>query len=107
MNLDQAREIVLQLVRAKGRITNSEIEEAVGGDAALARRVRETLIMEDLAEDCKNVGVAYIGPPPQPEPPDTPLAAPMAASQETDKDAPATESQAPAPPPHLPQLRPR
>lgn len=95
MNLKQAREVVLDLLRTKGRITNSEIEKTVGGDAALAKHIRETLIVEDLAEDYKGVGVAYLGPPLPPQTQNKPPAAPRAALQEADQDAAAAESKAP------------
>ncbi|NUQ66308.1 MAG: hypothetical protein HUU20_27925 [Pirellulales bacterium] len=63
MNLEEARDIVLHLLSTEGRVTNSRIEDALGGDAGLVRRIREALILEDLADDYKNVGLIYTGPP--------------------------------------------
>jgi WD40 repeat protein len=57
MNIDQARAIVLELLRAKGKATNSEMLEAVGGNEAVLRQIREDLILDDLADDKKGVGL--------------------------------------------------
>lgn len=62
MNFEDAKSAALRLLISKGAARNSELIEAVGGDAALFDRVREDLIFNDLAEDKKGVGLIYVGP---------------------------------------------
>src|SRR6266540_3089776 len=61
MDFDLARENVLSILREKGKARNSELIRAVDGDADLFNEIREDLILEDLAEDKKGVGLVYIG----------------------------------------------
>ena len=49
MDLHDAGEAILAMLRAQGRATNSEMLAAIGGDAALFARIREKLIVDDVA----------------------------------------------------------
>jgi WD40 repeat protein len=62
MDLREAKAIILRLLQSQGKAKNSEMIQAIGGDAALFGLVREDLIFNDLAEDKKNVGLVYLGP---------------------------------------------
>ena len=62
MDLKEAKAIILHLLQSQGKAKNSEMIQAIGGDAALFELVREDLIFNDLAEDKKNVGLVYLGP---------------------------------------------
>jgi WD40 repeat protein len=75
MNFDEAREIVLQILRTKGKAKNSEMLQALGGDTGLLEQVREDLLFNDLAEDKKGVGLIYTGPALRPELSNEPAAA--------------------------------
>lgn len=53
--------MLLGLLRERGRATNRAMIQAIGGDAELFEEVRDDLILDDLAEDKKGVGLVYIG----------------------------------------------
>jgi hypothetical protein len=61
MTYDDARATILGHLRAHGNATNSVLTEIAGGDARY-QALREDLILNDLAEDDKGVGLVYIGP---------------------------------------------
>jgi hypothetical protein len=63
LDFPQASETILSLLKKQGKATNSEMTAALGGDADLFTRVRESLILDDLAKDKKGVGLVYTGPP--------------------------------------------
>lgn len=81
MDFDRAREVILQLLRSKGKSKNSEMLDALGGDSGLLAQVREDLLFNDLAEDKKGVGLIYTGPPEQAPLPDGPSHAAPATPQ--------------------------
>jgi hypothetical protein len=54
MNFEQAREVVLNLLRQHGRARTSELLANVGGD--------EALIFNDLAKDKDGASPIYTGP---------------------------------------------
>ena len=60
MNFDEAREIVIRLLREKQKAKNSELLRAIGGDATLLEQIREDLLFYDLAEEKKG-GLIYSG----------------------------------------------
>jgi hypothetical protein len=62
MDLKEAKAIILHLLQSQGKAKNSDMIQAIKGDAALFELVREDLIFNDLAEDKKNVGLVYRGP---------------------------------------------
>ncbi|MDY6990290.1 MAG: TIR domain-containing protein [Thermodesulfobacteriota bacterium] len=62
MNLDEAKQAILQLLRDKGKATNRQMIRAIGEDRELFEEVREELILDDLAKDKEGVGLVYIGP---------------------------------------------
>lgn len=57
MDVKQALEIVLDHLRLKRKATNTQLLRLIGGDEALLREVRETLILEDLVQDKNGVGL--------------------------------------------------
>jgi hypothetical protein len=61
MNEQQAREAILALLRQKGRATNSEMLALVGLNRELFERLREELILDDLAADKNGVGLVWKG----------------------------------------------
>jgi hypothetical protein len=62
MDFDEAREIVLQLLRAEGKAKNSEMLQALGSDEVLWKKVREDLLFAEFAEDIRGAGLRYTGP---------------------------------------------
>jgi len=68
MTQSEAREVILAHLRSKdsGKATDFDLIDEVGGDEGLYQRVRQELILGDLAEDYKDVGLKYIGPPADP-----------------------------------------
>ena len=60
MDDSEAFELALSMLREKKRITNSQLRLQFGGDEALLQRIREDLILQDFAEDYKNVGLILI-----------------------------------------------
>jgi hypothetical protein len=76
MNLDEARQIVLQLLRTQGRAKNSELLHAIGGDETLWNQVREDLLFEGLAEDVHGAGLKCTAPAESSEPASPPPPAP-------------------------------
>ena len=87
MNIDEARTKVLELLKRKSRATNSEMLEVLGGDQVLLERVREELILDDLADDKQGVGLIYRREP-EPAPPITPPPHPAASNAAPDAPAP-------------------
>lgn len=61
MNVEQAKAVILRILKNQGRAKNSEMIEAIGGDRELFELAREDLIFNDLAEDKNNVGLVYTG----------------------------------------------
>jgi WD40 repeat protein len=61
MDFERAKAIVLELLGAEGMATDLELVDALDGDEKLYRRVRGRLILEDLADDKKGVGLVYTG----------------------------------------------
>ncbi len=57
MNYRKACNFTLSLLKDKKCITNSELLDQNSGDAILLKRVIEELILQDFAEDYKNVGL--------------------------------------------------
>ena len=68
MTRSEAREVILAHLQSQdeGKATNSDLIDEIGGDEDLFQRVREDLILGDLAEDYKGAGLKYIGPPADP-----------------------------------------
>jgi WD40 repeat protein len=97
MEYANARAAILAVLKARGAATNSELVDAIGGDQTLFRRVREDLILNDLAEDKKGVGLILLGPPASvsaaPALAQT-SAGPGAAPADADASAPAPPSRA-------------
>lgn len=62
MKFDEAREVILDLLRREGKAGNRQMLQLLGGDRDTWEQVREELILNDLAEDKKGVGLVYIGP---------------------------------------------
>ncbi len=60
MTFEQARAAALALLTAQGRVKNSELLAAVGGDQQLLASVREDLIFDDLAKDKDGVGLIAV-----------------------------------------------
>ena len=86
ITLEQAKEKILEVLREKGRITNAAIKRLVEGDAALAEEASAELILEDLAEDKKGVGLILLGvpataAPTSPQAHQAPQAAPVVAAK--------------------------
>lgn len=67
MDLQLARETILNLLRSKGRAKNSEMLGAIAGDEDVLKLVREDLIFDRLAEDVEGVGLKYTGPAAAPQ----------------------------------------
>jgi WD40 repeat protein len=61
VDFDEARALVLRLLEGRGKATNSDMVEVCGDDQKLFERVRQDLILNDLAEDKKGVGLIYTG----------------------------------------------
>ena len=62
MTFDEARDVVLALLRQQGKAKNSEMLALIGGQAPLLERVREDLLFEALADDMRGAGLSYTGP---------------------------------------------
>ena len=60
MNFDDARKVVLELLRKNGKAKNSEMLALFGGDEQILAQVREDLLFNDLADDKKGVGLVYL-----------------------------------------------
>ena len=94
MTFDEAREVILDLLRRQGKARNSQMLHLLGGDRGVWGHVREDLILNDFAEDKKGVGLVYIGPaapaPPIPEPPDTAAVPPASPAKPATACPPAT-----------------
>jgi WD40 repeat protein len=60
MEYHEAYKLALDLLQNKKRITNFELLEKMKGDASLLQRVRQELILQNLAEDYKNVGLIQV-----------------------------------------------
>lgn len=71
VDLKEAKAIILRLLQTQGKAKNSEMIQAIGGDAALFELVREDLIFNDLAEDKKmlawSISVLVYPPAVQPQ----------------------------------------
>lgn len=61
MDYEDARAGILAILASRGAATNSELIDAVGGDQALFQRIREELILNDLADDKKGAGLIFLG----------------------------------------------
>jgi tetratricopeptide (TPR) repeat protein len=60
MTFEDAQASVLSHLRARGKASNYDLIELLGGDESLFQRIRQTLILDDLAEDYKGAGLAYV-----------------------------------------------
>jgi len=67
MDFDEAKTVILGILKAEDMATDFDLIDAVGGDEPLYRRVRARLIMEDLVRDKAGVGLIYSGPAVEPE----------------------------------------
>ena len=98
MTFDEAREVILDLLRRQGKAKNSQMLDLLGGDQELLDKVREDLVFEGLAEDKKGVGLIYVGPaepaPLIPEPP-APAAVPLPSPTKPAPAAPPTSPPVP------------
>lgn len=61
MDYEDAKAGILAILASRGSATNSELVDAVGGDQALFQRIREELILNDLADDKKGAGLIFLG----------------------------------------------
>jgi WD40 repeat protein len=61
MTFEDAQASVLSHLRARGKATNYDLIDLLGGDESLFQRIRQTLILDDLAEDYKGAGLVYTG----------------------------------------------
>lgn len=57
MKHEEARAVILALLAEKGRVTNRAAIRAVGGNEERFEDIREELILEELADDFKGVGL--------------------------------------------------
>jgi len=62
LNIEEAKTRILGVLVDEGRAINDEMIKLLDGDKELFSAVRQTLIMEDLADDKKGVGLVYTGP---------------------------------------------
>lgn len=60
MNFDAAKSIIVKHLQQQKKATNSNMIELIGGDKMLFEKIREELILDDIAEDKKGVGLIYI-----------------------------------------------
>jgi hypothetical protein len=60
MTFEDAQASVLSHLRARGKATNCDLIDLLGGDESLFQRIRQTLILDDLAEDYKGAGLVYV-----------------------------------------------
>ena len=60
MTPEEAKDIILGLLREKGKATNTAMVRAIGDDEALFGEIREELILEDLAADKDGVGLVFV-----------------------------------------------
>lgn len=61
MTVEEARQIVLDMLVAKGKAANRAMLEALGGNSDLLQDVREDLILDNLAQDRPGGGLVYTG----------------------------------------------
>lgn len=61
MTQDEATREILRVLETDGRATDAQILRTVDGDRALLQRIKETLILDELAEDKAGIGLVYIG----------------------------------------------
>jgi WD40 repeat protein len=61
MTREDARETILSHLRTHGKATNLDLIDRLDGDESLFRRVRESLILNDLVDDHKGAGLIYVG----------------------------------------------
>jgi WD40 repeat protein len=62
VRFEDAKELILHLLKSKGKATNREMIRAISGDAELSAEVRESLILDDLARDKDGAGLVYARP---------------------------------------------
>jgi hypothetical protein len=62
MTREDARETILSHLRTHGKATNLDLIDRLDGDESLFRRVRQSLILDDLVDDHKGAGLIYVGP---------------------------------------------
>ena len=60
MTRDEAREAILSHLRNHGKAAHLDLIDLVG-EETLYQRIRQTLILEDVAEEHKHVGLRYLG----------------------------------------------
>lgn len=61
MNFDTALQRILAYLKQHHKATNTVLTELVEGDPDLFNKVKEQLIIDDLAEDLKGAGLVYCG----------------------------------------------
>ena len=61
MTVDEARQVVLELLQTRGKAKNSEMLQALGGDEALFDKVCEDLVFEGQAADVNSAGLRFKG----------------------------------------------
>ena len=60
MNPEEAKKILIEYLQKKGKATKNEMIELLNGDVRLFSKIREELILDDIAEDKKQIGLVYI-----------------------------------------------
>lgn len=60
MKPKEAKLKLITLLKQKGKATNTEMIELLDGEAVLFGKIREELILDDLAEDKKGVGLIWL-----------------------------------------------
>lgn len=57
--LDRSKEQLTEYLRGRGKATNREMIDVLGGDRELFERAREALILDEVADDRKGVGLVF------------------------------------------------